>query len=161
MKKLSLYTLALLILSMILISCSGDSKKTEADHKLGRLEVEIPTSLKDNPEIVKYIHDMSRVADDYAIMIDSVLKELGSFEGKEMEELGMMDKIKLMKASAEVGFKSMDLMAKWVEYHEELNMYKDELTEEEILALESVLKRFEMRMEQIEQKHAKYFDNEY
>lgn len=149
-------------LSIILFSysCADNPKKTEADNKLGKLKVEIPESLKDKPEIVAYIHDMSKVADDYALLIDQVLIDLGDFHEKDMDKLGMMDKIKLMKASAEVGFKSLDMMSKWGEYHNQLNLFKEDLTEDETIALESVIKRFEERMKQIEKKHAKFFKDE-
>ena len=68
-----------------------------------------------------------------------------------------MDKIKFMKVSAEVGFKSIDIMSKWGEYHNKVDLFKNDLNEDETKALESVLKRFEERMKQIENKHAKFF----
>ena len=62
-----------------------------------------------------------------------------------------------MKVSAEVGFKSLDMMSKWGDYHNKLALFKEDLTEDETLALESVMKRFEERMKQIEEKHSKFF----
>ena len=150
-------TLTILTVSLLSTSCSGNSRKTPADNKLGRLEVEIPASLRDKPEVVAYIHDMNKIADDYAMLIDQVLTDLGGFENKDMENLGMMDKIRLMKVSTEVGFKSIDIMSKWGDYHDKVNFFKEDLTEDEALALESVLKRFEERMNQIEKKHSKFF----
>mgnify|MGYP007055515241 CR=1 FL=1 len=150
--------LAILAISMFSFSCSGGPKKTEADNKLGKIEVEIPASLKNKPEVVTYIHDMNKIADDYAMLIDQVLTDMRGFEKKDAENLSMMDKIKLMKVSAEVGFKSIDIMSKWGDYHNKANLFKQDLTEDEAVALESVVKRFEERMNQIEKKHSKFFD---
>lgn len=160
------FTLAVFAALLFFSSCGDSSKKasspqkTEADNKLGKLDVEIPESLKNKPEVVAYIHDMSKVADDYAILIDKTLEDFGDYQNKDFEQLGMMDKIKVMKASAEIGFKSMEMMAKWGEYHDKLNLFKEDLTEDETLALETVVNRFEERMKQIKKKHAKYFSED-
>lgn len=158
MKKKSFISIFnLLAITMLLYSCGGDKKKTAADNKLGKLDVEIPASLKNKPEVVTYIHDMNQIADDYAILIDQVLTDFRGFENKDVDNMGMMDKIKFMKVSAEVGFKSIDIMSKWGDYHSKVDLFKNDLNEDETLALESVLKRFEERMKQIEKKHSKFF----
>ena len=159
-KRLFNFNLSVLAFLLFTTSCADNSKKTAADSKLGTIDVEIPQSLKGKPEVVEYIHDMNRIADDYAILIDQVLTDLSGFEKKDMENLSMMDKIKLMKVSSEVGFKSMDIMSKWGDYHNKMSFFKEDLTDDETLALEGVLKRFEERMKQIEKKHAKFFKDE-
>lgn len=153
----SIFILSLFTFALFLNSCGGDKKKTAADNRLGKIDVEIPQSLKDKPEVVTYIHDMNRVADDYAMLIDQVLSDFKGYEGKDLDNMGMMDKIKFMKVSAEVGFKSIDIMSKWGDYHSKVDLFKNDLNEDETLALESVLKRFEERMKQIEKKHSKFF----
>ena len=160
--KTRIFTLALTLLTFLIFSfsCGGDNNKTAADNKLGKLDVEIPQSLKGKPEVVTYIHDMNKVADDYALLIDQVLSDFKGYERKDMDKMGMMDKIKFMKVTAEVGFKSIDIMSKWGEYHNQVNLFKDDLNEDETIALESVLKRFEERMGQIEKKHSKFFKEE-
>ena len=159
-------TLVVFAVSMFFSSCGDSSKKadnpqkTVADSKLGKLDVEIPASLKNKPEVVAYIHDMSKVADEYAILIDKTLDDFGDYQNLDFDDLSMMDKIKVMKASAEIGFKSMDIMAKWGEHHNKLNLFKKDLTEDETLALETVVNRFGERMKQIEKKHTKYFSED-
>ena len=88
------------------------------------------------------------------------MDDFGDYQNLDFDDLSMMDKIKVMKASAEIGFKSMDIMAKWGEHHNKLNLLKKDLTEDETLALETVVNRFGERMEQIEKKHSKYFSEE-
>lgn len=167
MKKV-IITLALAILaaSMFFSSCGDSSRradspqKTAADSKLGKLDVDIPASLRNKPEIVAYIHDMSKVADEYAILIDKTLEDFGDYENLDFDNLSMMDKIKVIKATTEIGFKSMDMMARWAEHYDKLNLFKEDLTEDEVLALETVVNRFEERMKQIEKKHTKYFSED-
>lgn len=167
MKK-RFFTLALAVfaVSMFFSSCGDSSRKadspqkTVADSKLGKLDVEIPASLRDKPEVVAYIHDMNKVADEYAILIDKTLEDFGDYENLDFDDLSMMDKIKVMKVTAEIGFKSMEMMAKWGEHHNKLNLFKEDLTEDETLALETVVNRFGERMKQIEKKHSKYFSEQ-
>ena len=159
-KKILIPKIFVFALILFIFSCSDKSQKTAADGKLGTIDVEIPESLKDKPEVVTYIHDMSRIADDYALLIDQVLTDLDGFEKKDMDNLSMMDKIRLMKVTSEAGFKSIDMMSKWGDYHNKMNVYKVDLAEDETFALEGVLKRFEARMKQIENKHSKFFKDE-
>ena len=159
-KRNVIFILNLFVIIILSYSCGGDKKKTAADNSLGRIEVEIPESLKGKPEVVTYIHDMNKIADDYAMLIDQVLSDFKGFGNKDIEKMGMMDKIKFMKVSAEVGFKSLDMMSKWGDYHNRLDIFKEDLTEDQTVALESVMKRFEERMSQIEKKHSKFFKEE-
>ena len=165
-KRFITLTLTVLAVSMFFSSCGDSSRKadspqkTVADSKLGKLDVEIPASLRDKPEVVAYIHDMNKVADEYAILIDKTLEDFGDYENLDFDDLSMMDKIKVMKVTAEIGFKSMEMMAKWGEHHDKLNLFKEDLTEEETLALETVVNRFGERMKQIEKKHSKYFSEQ-
>jgi len=141
----------------ILTSCSGGTESSQADNKLGKIEIEIPAALKNKPEAVEYIKGMTEVADGYALMIDNVFEEYGEYIGVPEEELGMMDKIKLVKATADVAVKYTELMGKWAQYQEKRNALNEQLSEEELKALENVWHRFEKRMEQIEAKHHEYF----
>ena len=140
MKKYSFLVIYnILAITLLFFSCTRDQKKTAADDRLGKIDVEIPLFLKDNPEVVNYIHDMNKIADDYALLIDQVLSDFSGYEHKDLDNMGMMDKIKLG------------------EYHNKVDLFKNYLNEDETKALESVLKRFEERMKQIENKHAKFF----
>lgn len=111
-------TLSVFAISIFFYSCgdssqNGDSsQKTVADQKLGKLKIEIPESLKNKPEVVAYIHDMNKVADGYAILIDDMFVELGDYINKDENDLGMMDKIKIMKATADISIKSFEMLAK-------------------------------------------------
>lgn len=146
-------------LSLILSSC-GSNNSNDANKRLGKMEVQIPAELENNKEVVEYITGMSQVADEYAILIDDMLEEVGEYAGMEEEELGMMDKIRLTKATAEVALRSTEIMAKWAEYQNKRNNLEEQLSDAELQALESVWKRFEERIQQIEARHSEVFNQE-
>ena len=161
LRNLSVLFLAV-SLSVFSASCNrggGDDATETADEKLGKMEIVIPDELKDNPEVVEYIEGMSEVADAYALLMDEMIEELGGYDESSFEDLSMKDKIKFTRSAAEFSMKSAPILAKWAEHQSRRTMMLDEeLTEEELMALEAVLARFEARMEQIEAKHADYFE---
>lgn len=143
------------IVPMLLMSCSGNSSKksSEADKKLGKLKVEIPAELNDKPEVVNYINGMNEVADEYALIIDQIMDEAGHLAGVPEEDLTMMQKIKLVKLTAEVATKSTVTMAKWAEFQEQRIAIEEQLTDAELEALNAVWTLFEERMMQIDKKY--------
>jgi len=149
----------LIILSFTLYSC-GSSNNDTANKRLGKMEVKIPAELKDKPEVVEYIEGMSQVADQYALMIDDMLEEVGEYEGMEQEDLSIMDQIKLTKATAEVAMRSVEILSKWAEYQDKRDNMEQQLTDAELEALAGVWKRFEARIIQIETRHADVFKKE-
>jgi hypothetical protein len=122
------------------------------------MEVVIPDALKDNPEIVAYIEGMSEVVDGYALLLDETIPKLEGMQGKTFEELTMREKVKLTSIAAEVSMKSAPLMTKWAELESKQSLMDDELTEEEVLALEALTKRFEQRLIQIQERNQEFFE---
>lgn len=157
MKKYTTYINSLILIVCVcstIIACGGKENGTKtADERLGKLEVDIPEELKNNDEVVEYIEGMTRVADEYAILMDDMLEEVGDLSGKEPEELTMMEQLKLVKATGEVAVRSAEIMAAWEEYQSKRNELDQLLSSEEIQALEEVLEHFEARMMQIAEKH--------
>ena len=143
--------IVLLVAVLSLTACGSNSKKEPT--KLGKIEVEIPAELKDNPEMVEYINGTAEVADSYAFMIDNTLSDVSEYVGVEEEDLSMMDKIKLVQASAEIAMQSAEIMVKWGQYMEKRGQLSEELTDAELEALNVVWVRFEKRMEEIELKY--------
>lgn len=155
MKNLKSITAFLVVASMIMTSCGGNSSKksSKADQKLGKLKVEIPAKLKSKPEVVSYINGMHEVADEYALIIDKIMEEAGHLVGVPEEDLTMMQKLKLVKLTAEVATKTTVTMAKWAEFQEQRISIEEQLTDAELEALNAVWTRFEERMMQIDKKY--------
>ncbi len=161
MKKIAriLFYCNIALMSSLLISC-GSSKKNEADEKLGKLEIEIPETLESNDAAVQYVNDMNLVVDDYAMLMDELVEEVGEYKGMKEEDLSMMDKLKLTTAMAKVAMESTQIMARWGECTDKRMNMEQKLSEEEIEALNLVYKRFEERMEQVKNRHEEFFAEE-
>lgn len=151
---------AIFLLTGILTSCGSDKKNDELVNRLGKMEVIIPDELQDNPEMVEYIEGMTEIVDSYAFMFDEMIEEMSQYKGKDFDDLNMREKIKFTATAAEIAIKSAPVMVKWAEYEAKRSAFDDELTEEELMALESVCLRFEKRMEQIEERHSEFFEGE-
>lgn len=154
MKKLT-YLLLIGIVAVGLTACGG---KNNADNKLGKLELQIPSELKDKPEAIALIKGMNEVVDDYAVLIDNALSDVGDLAGKSDEDLSMLENMRLLKATGEIAIGAAPIMTKWVKYMEKRDSLNEQLTVDELVALESSFKRMEQRMEQIEKKYTHDFD---
>lgn len=147
---------AFLLIAVFLTSCGGKKEEEKID-KLGKMEVVIPDALKDNPEMVAYVEGMTEVVDEYAILIDNMVEDFDDFIGKNFDELNMREKIKFTAKGAEAAMKSAPIMIKWAELENKHAVYDLELSEDELLALGTVMTRFEERMKQIEERHTDVF----
>ena len=154
MKKLTY----LLLISIVVIGLTSCGSKNKADNKLGKLELQIPHELKDKPEAIAFIKGMNEVVDDYAVIIDNALSDVGDLAGKDEEDLSMFENIRLVKATGEIAIGAAPLMVKWVTYMEKRDSLNMQLTEDELIALESSCNRLEQRMAQIETKYSHDFD---
>lgn len=152
--------LSLILMLGILTSCGGDKKKDEPTDKLGKMELVIPDALKDNPEMVEYVEGMTGVVDDYAVLMDEMVNKMGPFKGKNFDELKLGQQIKFTALISEVGIKSAPIMVKWSEFEMQRSVFDGDLTDDELLALETVWTRFEERMKQIEEKHSDFFNED-
>lgn len=154
MKKIT-HLLLIGLFAFMLAACGS---KNNADNRLGKLKLEIPSELKDKPEAVAYIKGMNKVVDDYAMIIDNALKDVGDLVGKSEDELSMLEKMRLIKATGEITIGAAPIMAKWVKYMEERELLINQLSNDELIAMESSWKRLEQRMKQIEEKYSQDFE---
>lgn len=154
------YSFIPFVVISLFAACNSGSKsegQSLADKKFGKLEVEIPASLKDKPEVVAYINEMAKLSDEYALLVDKVAEDAKDFRGKKEEDFSIMDKIKLTKITSETGFKSIEILGKWGEYTEKRMDIQENLTEDEILAFDAIMTRFGERMKQVEARHEDIF----
>lgn len=142
------------------VACGGGGKQTAADKEFGKLEVEIPKELEDNEEVVQFIEGMAEVTDEYALLLDETLEKTKKYHGKKNEELSMMEQVKLMAITGDVAVKSVAVMEKWGKYVDQRTNLEEQLSEDEMKALEVVYARFEERIEQIQEKHGEVLNEE-
>ncbi len=161
MKIFNYFVAITFILSIV--SCSSNSGNSEAENdankKLGKLEIDIPENLKDNQEVCEYIKATNEAVDAYALTLDNLIENTAeiALKKEEFEELGMMDKITIIKALGEYTMATGEIMAKWTEAAEKRIDFEKNLSEDEVEALATVFVRFEERIKQIEQKYDKIY----
>lgn len=149
--------LLILIFSLSIVSCGGKKTSKTESNQLGRMEVVIPDELKENKEIVTYIEGMSELVDDYALLLDDMIKDLDGYHGKDWEDLSIREQLKLTKTGAQFAMKAAPITAKWREFEIKKGTLEGDLSEEELMALETIMKRFEKRMEEIEARNQDFF----
>ena len=89
MKTILSLLLIATITTLQFVSCSNGNEKKEqklADKKLGKVELNIPASLKDKPEILNYVQEMVSLSDEYALLIDEAAEKAAPFKGKKAED---------------------------------------------------------------------------
>ena len=155
--KNTIAVLTIILFSISLTSCGSKGNSDEAENRFGKMEVVIPDELKDNPEIVEYIEGMCEIVDEYALLMDDMIGDLDGIAGKDWSELKMGERLNLTKTAAKFAMKAAPITVKWGEVEVKRSIVESELTEEELLALETVMLRFEKRMEQIEEKNKEFF----
>lgn len=147
---------AMLALSFAITACGGKNEENKADKKLGKIEIEIPETLQDNPEAVEYIHNMAEVADDYASLVDELYEEVGEYAGMKESDMKIKDKLKLTAATANYVLSAGEIMIKWGEYEtKHVDMYEN-IGEEDVEAMQVVWEHLEKRFEQIEEKYQEF-----
>jgi hypothetical protein len=154
MKKFLSISLILTSL-LVAVGCGSSEKKSEKEvaSTFTPMEVVIPDELKDNPEAIEYINNMAKAADAYAMAVDKLASEVTKMGLKEGEEPSTMQKIKLMTILAEHFEEIAKSSEPMVTYFEESNFMLNEFNEAEMAAFESVMNRFQARMEELEKKY--------
>jgi len=158
LKTLSIFAATVLFIGLF-SACGNKDKTDEADNKLGKMEVVIPDELKDNPELVDYIKGMSEVVDEYALLMDDMIDEMDGIQGKDWDELKLGEQLKVTKTAAKFAMKAAPITAKWAEYEAKRNVVYEDLSDEDLMAMETLMTRFENRMKQIEEKNQEFFGN--
>lgn len=159
MKKMRSWTLLMAVVSIIacLYSCGSNPV---SDDKFGKISVEIPKELKDKPEVVEYIKSVEETVDEYALLFDDILEDVGEYAGVEESELSTMDRMKLINATSKVALRSTEIMAKWGECTNKRMQMNETLSADEIIVLDKLWQQFEERMVAIKAKHEKVFAQE-
>lgn len=141
---------ALLIVLVIAISCSGT--KSNAD-LLPPLNIEVPADLKGNPEAVSFIKDSEQAINQYTQSAEELAAKLKPYINKKQEELGTIDKVKMLGALGQFTANFTMVGLKYGEMLEKSKALEESMSEEQAAALATVLDAFKNRMQQIEEKY--------
>ena len=157
-KKFYILALAIITGSVFSLAFADNPQKSEADVLLGEIVTDIPKSLKSKPEVVSYILEMNELIDDYVMIYYVVLKSENEFSGKDVNNLNEKDKHQWTKMNSELYDRITQMGSKWGSYEDKLNFRGENFTETEKLGLEFVLKRYEQRLNQINEIFPKLFN---
>lgn len=146
----------LVILSIILFAPSCISAPTET---LPPLNIEIPSELNDNQELVDFIKNSEKDINDLTINLEQLAEDTRNYIHKEAEDLSTMEKVKFVAAVSKFSIGMMETTASYQQMLEKSQLYEKSLSEDEILALETVMNSFKKRMEEINNKYEAYNEN--
>lgn len=149
MKK-PLIRIATFIVVFSIVSCSQISKN---DNFLPPLNIEIPADLKGNPEAVSFIKDSEKAINQYTQSAEELAAKLKPYINKKEEELGAIDKVKMLGALGQFTANFTMVGLKYGEMLEKSKALEESMSEEQAAALATVLDAFKNRMQQIEEKY--------
>jgi len=154
-----LFSALLFCLSLFMASCSVDNESLQKEVALGKMDIIIPAELKGNKQLETYIKDMSKIADEYAQVIDKLVSEVHEYKGKNISDLNMIEKVELTSLTAEVAMETGRIMTQWGQAELKRTSLNEGLNPEQLKAMDLVWDRFEKRIDQIKAKHGEFFLN--
>ncbi len=142
--------IVLIFLSFATFSCSDSGRQVNT---LPPLKIDIPVELKGNPEVVAFIKDSEEAINLYTQSGEELAAKIRPYVGKKEEEIGMLDKMKMLAAFGEFTAHFSQAALKYGEMAEKTKVFEEGLTEEQMAALATVLESFKNRMAQLEAKY--------
>ncbi len=147
---------AVLLLSVLTISCVGDSKG-KSSNLLPPLKIEIPTEVQDDPELVDLIQKSEKAINEFSDNVEILIEDLADIakDVDTAEELSTFQKLKVGKALLEFGSHSTNAISA-LETFDNYQSAKEEagepLNDDQLRALAAVSDAFAQRMQEINKK---------
>jgi len=158
MKIIINYLLIFILFAGVLYSCK--SEKEPKYNYLPDLKVEIPASLKDNPEAIEFINGSSQALNEWSKNLEDLVIECQPYVGKEESELSAMDKLKLGKLMMEFMSDMGRFAVKAAEMDQHFTQIEDGLTEGQQQAFVTVMNAFKTRIEEINTRYQNFGKDE-
>lgn len=148
MKKLSY--IVIIVFAAFFVSCSN--KKANKVETMPPLAVEIPAELQENTEIVKFIRASEKSINEFANNVESFYIENPDLLTKDVEEMSMVEKLKVMKVAGEMAISFGEFSLHYAEMNNEMENFEEMMDEEQIAAMATVGEVFEKRMKLLEER---------
>ena len=152
--KYLFHTLIILFAALVVTSCSG-SGSSKAD-KLPPVTIEIPKELEDKEEVVDFIRESEKDLNILSNNLEELAEDTKEYIHKEAEELSTMEKIRFVSALGKFSSSMLETTARYQQMLEKSDLYQKTLSDEEAQALEHVMKAFDKRMKEINEKYKDY-----
>lgn len=144
MKKIFRMHLSKFLIALVLLTitaCSGNKKLKEPT-----INVEIPTELQNNPEVLAYINLMVEEATKMAKSTQQLIQITGGADIDSSSELSAMQMLKMSK----VGIQMYRATSKMEEYRAQRKTLNEKLTKTEIASLDLICAEIENQMMKID-----------
>ena len=148
MKKLSY--IVMIVFVAFMASCNN--KKANKVETMPPLAVEIPAELQENPEIVKFIRASEKSINEFANKVESFYIENPDLLTKDVEEMSMVEKLKVMKVAGEMAIAFGEFSMHYAEMNTKMENFEEMMDEEQIAAMSTVGEAFEKRMKLLEER---------
>lgn len=148
MKKLSY--IVMIVFVAFMVSCNN--KKANKVETMPPLAVEIPAKLQENPEIVKFIRASEKSINEFANKVESFYIENPDLLTKDVEEMSMVEKLKVMKVAGEMAIAFGEFSMHYAEMNTKMENFEEMMDEEQIAAMSTVGEAFEKRMKLLEER---------
>ncbi|MBN2820746.1 MAG: hypothetical protein JXP36_17360 [Bacteroidales bacterium] len=147
--KYPVYILIVFTAVSLVASCSHST----SSKLLPPLEIEIPTELEHNPEIVGLIENLENTINEFSTSAQELAKDYKHLTNKNEEDLTVFDKVKLVTVLVQYTEDFSEFSGQYSKLIEQTGTLEDGLNEEQKLALATIMDTFKNRMEQIEYKY--------
>jgi len=131
---------------------SCNNKKANKVETMPPLAVEIPAELQENPEIVKFIRASEKSINEFANKVESFYIENPDLLTKDVEEMSMVEKLKVMKVAGEMAIAFGEFSMHYAEMNTKMENFEEMMDEEQIAAMSTVGEAFEKRMKLLEER---------
>lgn len=140
---------AIIIMTAILASCGQSGKKTGS---LPPVEIEIPSELKDNPEVVAFIKESEKTINEFTVTVEEMVEKMKPYADENFDDLGMATQMRLMAIMGTAAMSFAEFTVKQAEIMEQGQYFEGQLNEDHGQAVGMVLHTFAERLELLEEK---------
>jgi len=148
----------LLTMNMVLVSCG--SKNERNPDFLPPVKIEIPSEIKDDPELVDLIKSSEKSINEFSDNIERLVVDGKDILTKNEDDYSLTDGLKAGKLMLQFVSNSTQMASTMTDFSNYVKKKQDQgmLTDQQYKALEEVGKTLEKRVDQINKKYKGYFE---
>ncbi len=158
MKKLINIFISLILITIVLNSCTSGSKRN-ADF-LPPVKIEIPDEIKGDKELVDMVELSEKAINEFSDNIERLAVDGKVILNKDEEDLTLFDQMKIAKMAVEFVSNSTQMAAALEKFDTYVNSKQEQgiINDTQLKALEQVALKFSSRMDEIDAKYQEYYN---
>jgi len=151
MKKTTTFFGAILIASIVFISCGNSEKKTDSESERKKITTEVPSVLSSNNKVSEYFATLDLFMEEYISMVESLV-EAGREAEKKGGELSFGSMMNMAADLTGSMMKMAPLLERLDELEKEADILKGDMTSEELVAFMNTYAKIMIRIAEMGQK---------